>query len=255
MKDIFLNKFQGVGTLLGDGSLDIIKESKVLVIGLGGVGTWTVESLARSGFMNLTLMDLDDICVSNTNRQLHAHEGNYGKFKAEALAERVNLINPDCFVDARLEYYSSKNSDKIIDEGFDLIIDAIDTVDAKCILIRDCYRKGVSLVTVGGAGGKQDPTKVTYANLNKSYNDMLLKGVRKKLKREFNIDINNRKFKIPAVFSIEPSAKSQECNINPGVKFDCEGGLGTATYMTGTFGFVASYIAVKELLKKKGHIK
>lgn len=244
-------KFAGVASLLGNENLEALKSAHFLIIGLGGVGTWTVESLARSGVGAMTLVDLDDICVSNTNRQLHAHEGNYGKFKAEALQERIHSINPNCQVNVELSYFNQKSIDRIFSQKYDMVIDAIDSVDDKCLLLDYCYKNQQKVVTVGGAAGKQDPTLVTIAELAKTKNDMLLRGVRKRLKRDYRYPLGRGKAKVKCVFSTELAPKLEVCDLpasGQNVKLDCEGGLGTTTYMTGTFGFLLSYIAIKEFL-------
>lgn len=249
--DNFTQRFSGVGSLLGEDSLEKLKNSHFLVIGLGGVGTWTVESLVRSGIGKLTLVDLDDICVSNTNRQIHALEGSYGEMKAEALAKRAKLINPDCEINVVLSYFNSKSSDSILDKDYSMVVDAIDSVEDKCILLDACFKKGQKVVTVGASGGKVDPTKITVAELSKTKQDMLLKGVRKKLKRDYRYPLGRGRAKVKAVYSYEPSRKFETCDIGKNVKLDCNGGLGSATFMTGTFGFLLSYIAIDEFLKSK----
>ncbi|OIQ18437.1 MAG: hypothetical protein BM556_09260 [Bacteriovorax sp. MedPE-SWde] len=244
-------RFAGVGSLLGNESLERLKNAHFLVIGLGGVGTWAVESLVRSGLGKLTLVDLDDICVSNTNRQLHAHEGNYGKMKAEALAERVKLINPECEVEIILSYFNKKNADEILSKKYSMVVDGIDSIDEKTILLNLCYRKGLKVVTAGAAGGKTDPTKITVAEITKTKQDKLIKAIKKKLRREFNYPLGNGKAKVKCVYSFEPSKKIKTCDVTNSTKLDCSGGLGTSTYMTGTFGFLLSYIAIDEFLKTK----
>lgn len=249
--DDFQKRFSGVGSLLGEEALENLKNSHFLIIGLGGVGTWTVESLARSGVGKFTLVDLDDICVSNTNRQIHALEGSYGEMKAEALAKRVKLINPDCEVEVVLSYFNQKSAEKILSKDYSLVVDAIDSVEDKCLLLNECFKRKLKVVTVGGAGGKVDPTKITVAELSKTKQDMLLKGVRKKLKRDYHYPLGRGKAKVKAVYSYEPSKKFEVCDIQKNVKLDCNGGLGTTTYMTGIFGFMLSHIAIEEFLKTK----
>jgi len=247
----YLKRFSGVGALLGNDSLEYLKESHFLIIGLGGVGTWTVESLVRSGVGKLTLVDLDDICVSNTNRQIHALEGSYGEMKADALRERVKRINPDCEVEIVLSYFNEKSCDSILSHNYSMVVDAIDSIDDKCLLINECFKRKLKVVTAGAAGGKIDPTKITVAELSKTKQDMLLKGVRKRLKREYLYPLGRGKAKVRAVYSFEPSKKLKACDIQKNVKLDCDGGLGTTTYMTGIFGFMLSHIAIEEFLKSK----
>src|SRR5690606_9488402 len=156
----------------------------VAVIGVGGVGSWTVEGLARSGVGRLTLIDLDDVCVTNVNRQLPALDGNHGRPKVEALAERVRLINPDCTVSPVFEYITAANADRLLAPEFDVVVDAIDGTTNKADLIAACVRLGRRCVTVGGAGGKRDATQMRTGDLGEAGGDELLKMVRRKLRKD-----------------------------------------------------------------------
>lgn len=145
----FAERFGGLGRLYGAGSLEKLAAAHVAVVGLGGVGSWTVEGLARSGVGHLTLIDLDDVCVTNTNRQLPALAGNLGRPKAEALAERVRLINPACSVTVVMEYLTATNADRLLAPRFAVVVDAIDGTTNKADLIGACVRLGQRCVTVG----------------------------------------------------------------------------------------------------------
>ncbi|MFG1482312.1 tRNA threonylcarbamoyladenosine dehydratase [Halobacteriovorax sp. HFRX-2_2] len=245
-------RFNGIAALLGAEAFSVIKDSHFMIIGLGGVGTWCVESIARLGVNKITLVDLDDICVSNTNRQLHAHDGNYGKMKADALKERIATINPDCEVVCHYCFFNEKNMDKIFAEQPSIIIDTIDAPREKAILINECYKREVKIVSSGAIGGKVDPTMITVAELSKTKQDMLYRKVRQELKKKHLYPLGRSKAKVQCVYSPEPSKKIKKCeidNTSKALKLDCDGGLGTATYMTGTVGFLLSHVAVKELLK------
>ncbi len=244
-------RFNGISSLYSPHRLNALKNSHVLIIGLGGVGSWAVEALGRSGVGELTLVDLDDICVTNTNRQIHAHEGNYGRLKVDALTNRLKSINPDIKVNSIQSYYSKKNSSEILEAvKYDFVIDAIDSVNEKCELINACYKLKLPLVICGGAGGKSDPTKIKIADLSKTKNDLLLRHVRKKLKREYKFPLGWTRAKVKAIYSEELAIANTVCSTETSVKLDCEGSLGSITHMTGTYGFYAAYVAITDILAR-----
>jgi tRNA A37 threonylcarbamoyladenosine dehydratase len=181
----YLDRFSGVARLVGAVGLEKLHASHVCVIGVGGVGSWTVEGLARSGVGAITLIDLDDVCVTNVNRQLPALDGTVGRPKVAVLAERVRLINPGCRVEVRMEFFTKDSAERLLGgAGFDVVIDAIDGMTQKALLIAECVRRGLRCVTVGGAGGKRDATLVRVGDLGDSHGDGLLRLVRKKLRRD-----------------------------------------------------------------------
>ncbi len=252
--DDYYSRFNGIGRLYSTQGLNTLKQSHVCVIGIGGVGSWVVEALARSGVGQITMIDMDDICVSNVNRQLHAIQGQIGRSKIESMAERVLAINPDCNVQARHEFFSKNTQDTILDIGFDFVVDAIDSAYKKCLLLSSCKERKIPIVTVGGTGGRQDPSLIQICDLTKSYNDRLLHKVRVTLRQKFNFPRNlKKKFKIDCVFSPEPVLYPQEdgsvCEKknNQSVRLDCESGYGTASFVTGTFGFLAASVVIKKL--------
>ena len=194
-------RFGGVSRLYGRSGLDQLERAHVAVIGVGGVGCWTAEALCRSGVGQMTLVDLDELCISNTNRQLHATSDTVGRPKTSVLAERLRRINPHCAVTEIQDFVCAENVDRTIDgllaegrggdrggrsaqEKVVAVVDAIDGVGDKAVLLATCRRRGVPLVVVGGAGGKRDPTRVRTADITCATNDMLLKQVRKLLRRE-----------------------------------------------------------------------
>ena len=127
----YSDRFGGVGRLVGDAGLERLGGAHVCVIGIGGVGSWAAEALARSGVGRLTLVDMDDVCITNTNRQIHAVDGVVGQPKVSAMAARVQAVNPDCHVEALSEFFTASTADDILGRGFDYIVDAIDTVPAR----------------------------------------------------------------------------------------------------------------------------
>ena len=257
MSDEHAERFGGLGRLYGAGSLARLRAAHVAIVGLGGVGSWTVEGLARSGLGRLTLIDLDDVCVTNTNRQLPAIEGNYGRPKAEALAERVRLINPDCQVDVMMAFFTAANADRVLASAFDVVVDAIDGTTNKADLIGACVRLGKRCVTVGGAGGKRDATQLRIGDLGEAWGDELLKMVRKKLRREhgFARGEGNR-YGVRCVWSAENPTypwTDGTCHADPepgsNLKLDCASGFGTAVWVTGAMGLVAAQETVRWLVE------
>lgn len=250
MKEVNL-RFKGIASLYGYDSYLKIKNSKILIIGLGGVGTWTCEALVRSGVENITLVDLDDICVSNTNRQIHAHIGNYGKFKIDALEERMLSINPDIKVKKHYSFFNEKNVEAIFSENFEIVIDAMDSVKDKCFLFDYCFKKLIPVVSAGGVGGKKDPSQIEVCELEKTKNDMLFKGVRKKLRQEYRYPIGRGKAKVTCVYSKELGQAFEICELpnETAQSLDCEGALGSVVHMTGIFGFLLANSAIEKILK------
>ncbi len=259
--ETWIERFGGIDRLYGVGALDRFARSHVAVVGLGGVGSWTVEALARSGVGRLTLIDADDLCVSNTNRQLPALAGQYGRSKVEAMAERCRAINPAIAVDPVPSFLTPSNLDALLGRGYDLVIDACDSFRTKVEAIAWCRRRKLPMITVGAAGGRLDPTLVRVRDLSRTEHDAMLALIRKKLRGEFNFPKNpQRYFGVPAIYSLEnvryPQADGTVCGLRPKVgadaalKLDCGAGLGAATHITGTFAFAAAGKALEMLLKR-----
>ncbi|MCF7220606.1 tRNA threonylcarbamoyladenosine dehydratase [Lysobacter sp. TLK-CK17T] len=256
-------RFAGVDRLYGAGALARFSACRVAVVGMGGVGSWAVEALARTGIGHLTLIDADDLCVSNTNRQLPALAGQYGRAKVEAMAERCRAINPGISVSAVTSFLTAGNVAELLEGGFDLVLDACDSFRSKVELIAWCRRRKLPLVVVGSAGGRTDATLVRVRDLSRTEHDAMLALIRKKLRAEFNFPRSPaRYFSVPAVYSLEnvkyPQADGTVCGVRPKVdgeaalKLDCGGGLGAATHVTGTFAFAAVGKALEMLLRRQG---
>jgi tRNA threonylcarbamoyladenosine dehydratase len=261
VSDPYLERFGGLGRLYGGGSIPRLRTAHVAVVGLGGVGSWTVEGLARSGIGHLTLVDLDDVCVTNTNRQLPAVTENFGRPKAEALAERVRLINPDCEVSVVMEFLTATNADRLLQPAYDVVVDAIDGTTNKADLIGACVRLGKTAVTVGGAGGKRDASQLRIGDLGEAWGDELLKMVRKKLRREhgFARGEGNR-YGVRCIYSPEHPVypwTDGTCSFEPepgsNLKLDCASGFGTAVWVTGAMGLAAAQEAVNLIVEAKEH--
>lgn len=223
-----------------------------MVVGVGGVGSWAAESLARSGVGHLTLVDPDDLCVTNTNRQIHALDGNFGRPKTAALAARLQAIHPDIVIESVAAFFSEKNAEELLDRRPDAVIDAIDSLRAKCLLLAGCRARGVPCVTSGAAGGRRDPTRIRRGDLAHSAKDALLAEVRRRLRREFGFPKAPERGPIPE-FGIE-AVFSEETPVYPtcdgGVSIErpgdlpgglrCDAGYGSITHVTATFGLVAA---------------
>ena len=254
------SRFAGVDRLYGQGTVARLQDKHVCIVGLGGVGSWAVEALARSGVGRLTLVDADEVCLSNTNRQLHALDGQFGRGKAEVLAERCRAINPAMQVDVLATFLLPTNLAQVLDRGYDLVLDACDSFRSKVELIAWCRRRKLPLVVVGSAGGRTDPTQVRVRDLSRTEHDALLALVRKKLRSEFNFPKNkDRYFGVAAIYSLEnvryPQADGSVCGTRPALgpdaalKLDCGAGLGAATHVTGSFAFAAVGKALELLLR------
>lgn len=253
-------RFDGLRKLYGIDGAARLTRAHVLVVGLGGVGSWAVEALARSGIGALTLIDPDDVCVSNVNRQLHALDGSIGKRKVDVMADRVRLIHPRCRLTLFAEYFRLATVDRHLAERYDFAIDAIDGVTAKATLIGTCRERGIPVITCGGAGGKVDPLRVQIADLADTSYDRLLMFVRKKLRRLYKFPAVGRKFGVPCVFSpeeiilptgdacaAEPREEDDALFGDAQARIACDGRLGSSTFVTGVFGFAAAGHVVKTL--------
>ena len=161
----WIERFGGIDRLYGQGALARLARAHVAVVGIGGVGSWAVEALARSGIGKLTLIDADDLCVSNTNRQLPALAGQYGRNKVDAMAERARAINPGIEVEAVASFLTPSNMPELVSDGYDLVLDACDSFRSKVEMIAFCRRRKQPIITVGAAGGRTDVTQVRVRDL------------------------------------------------------------------------------------------
>lgn len=257
MTDDYLHRFSGLARLYGRDALERLHAAHVAVVGVGGVGSWAVEALARSGIGRLTLIDLDDVCLTNVNRQLPAIEGTIGRPKVEVLAERVRAINPGCTVDARAEFFLPATADRLLDADFGIVVDAIDGTTAKAHVIGSCVRAGRQCVTTGGAGGKRDGTQVRIGDLGESWGDNLLRLVRQKLRRDYGFASGEgNRYGIRCVYSPEQPVypwSNGTCSAEPepgtNLKLDCASGFGTAVFVTAAFGMAAAQEAVRLIVE------
>lgn len=249
--DNYEQRFGGIGRLYTPEGLAKLRQSHVCVIGIGGVGSWAVEALARTGIGKITMIDMDDICVTNINRQIHAMTGTVAQLKTEAMKERVERINPECVVEIIDDFISPENIPEYLNRGYDYVLDAIDSVRNKAALIAYCKRNKIKLITTGGAGGQTDPSQIQIADLSKTIQDPLASRVRSLLRKEYNFSQNpKRKFGIDCVFSTQPlifPKMGEGCEVS--ATMNCANGFGAVTMVTATFGFFAVSRLVDKLLK------
>ncbi|MFK7795318.1 MAG: ThiF family adenylyltransferase [Gammaproteobacteria bacterium] len=249
-------RFIGIERLYGQQAYQKITNSHICVIGIGGVGSWVVESLARSGVEQLTLIDLDHIAESNINRQIHALSETLGQSKIIAMQERIASINPNCIVNLIDDHLSCDNIPQLLNPSFNYIIDCIDQFRIKACLIHHCRNNKIDLLTIGGAGGKIDPTRIQVDDLSRSSGDSLLAKTRKQLRtqHDFPRDLR-RRFDISCVFSSEQlryptdshevSTNKSECSNLSGL--NCANGFGSLSAVTATFGMIACAHALNKI--------
>jgi tRNA threonylcarbamoyladenosine dehydratase len=254
-------RFDRTGRLLGDPAMERLTNARVVVFGLGGVGSYAAEGLVRSGIGNLTLVDFDTVCVTNGNRQLHATAKTVGKPKAELMAQRCKDINPDANVTGLCEFYRDELADQLLAPGsYDYVVDAIDNVKAKLHLLHRCVSLGVPVVSSMGAAGRLDPTAIRVEDLCETHMDPFAKDIRKLLKRKYGVP-TERPTGITAVYSIE--TRRQPLSL----RYDSDDGFmcvcpndndfhtcerrtqidGSVAFVTSVFGMNAAGVVVRRL--------
>lgn len=251
--------FRALSRVYGQKAYDQLSQLRLCVVGIGGVGSWTVESLVRTGVGHVTMIDHDDIDQSNINRQLHALSITVGESKVEAMKQRMALINPLCDVQAEDDFLAEKNLEHYLSRDFDMVVDAIDNIRFKAAMIAFCRRRKINIITTGGAGGRTDPLAVGVADLSQTWNDALAAKVRSRLRQDYGFTSNpKRRFGIECVFSREqpvyPGPNGTVSHAKPGVpgvRLDCDQGYGSVSYVTGTFGLVAASRAVNKSLARR----
>jgi len=252
----FARRFGGIQRLYGAAALARFRSAHVCVIGVGGVGSWAVEALARSAIGQLTLIDLDNVAESNINRQIQALSDTIGQAKIQALAERIAQINPYCRVTQIEDFITPDNLEQMIGSlQVDYIIDAIDSVKAKTALIAFCRARQIALITIGGAGGQVDPTRIDVRDLSKTEQEPLLAKVRKRLRSHYGFPRGlKNKFNVDAVFSMEPlrfPADDAACSLDADERTGVTGlncaGFGSSMVVTASFGLVAAGHLLRKL--------
>ncbi|MDP1606837.1 MAG: tRNA threonylcarbamoyladenosine dehydratase [Rhodocyclaceae bacterium] len=245
-------RFSGTERLYGPGSLARLAAAHVCVVGIGGVGSWAAEALARSGVGRLTLIDLDHVAESNINRQIQALATTLGQAKVTAMQERIGEINPDCTVECIEEFIAPENVTTLL-PVCDAVIDAIDQMRAKAALIVCCRARNTPVVTTGGAGGRVDPTRVRVDDLSRTTQDALASKLRAHLRKEHGFPRDaKKKFGVACVYSDEPICRpvAAACDIDEaGLHgLNCAG-YGSSVAVTAGFGFAAAAHCLAILLK------
>lgn len=255
----YLSRFGGVARLYGAAALERLSRAHVCVIGVGGVGSWIAEALARTGIGALTMIDADDVCVTNVNRQLPALTGTVGRPKVAVLAERARLIAPECRITEVADFYTQSNAMELLAPPFDFVIDAVDRMNTKAHLIHSCRQRGLPVLTCGAAGGRRDPSQVRATDLGLAGQDELLRQTRRKLRREYGwehgVNTAASTMGVRCVFSPEKPTypwADGTCSAEPepggSLRMDCASGFGAAVFVTGVFGFVAAAEVVRCLI-------
>jgi len=254
-------RFDRMARLIGEPALEKLFRSHVMVIGIGGVGSFAAESLVRSGVGHVTLVDFDKVCITNSNRQLQAINGNVGRLKADTLAERLQLVNPKAVVEPVPLFYSEQTSDELLDRQPEFVVDAIDNLTAKCHLLATCRARSIPVVTSLGAAGRADPSQIAVTDLARTKLDPMGRVIRKILRQKYDYPRSGA-FGVSAVFSTEPPREPEPLTYDGGLGFRCvcPGGsndfhscdkrrviYGTASYVTGTFGLFCASVAVRGL--------
>lgn len=257
-------RFDRAARLFTEPGLARLLQARVVVFGMGGVGSFAAESLARSGVGKLTLVDFDEVCITNVNRQLHALKGNVGRQKVEVMAERLRLVHPSADIEPVARFYAADSSDELLSQPIDFVVDAIDNVTAKVHLIATCVRRGIPLVSSMGAAARLDPTRIRTADLANTHTDPLARHVRKLLRQHHGLDAREgQPLGVVAVFSDEEPIDPSDVGYDRGQGFRCvcpsgDNGLhscdkrsrieGSASFVTGAFGLACASVAVRTLI-------
>lgn len=241
-------RFGGVARLYGDAGAARLRAAHAVVVGIGGVGSWSAEALARTAVGQITLIDLDMVAESNANRQIHALDGLWGKAKVEAMAERIHAINPACRVHCIDDFVTPENVGEMLAGDFSVVVDAIDQVRAKVAMISHCRQRKLPIVVAGAAGGQTDPTRVAVSDLSQTVQDPLLAKVRAQLRRNHGFPPAGRKFGVSAVYSTEPLRYPEarnSCQVASGpTGLNCAG-FGSSICVTAVFGMAAAARAIE----------
>jgi tRNA A37 threonylcarbamoyladenosine dehydratase len=254
-------RFDRFARLVGEEAIERLATSHVILFGVGGVGSFVAEALARSGVGHLILVDGERVCLTNLNRQLHALEPTLGALKVEAMAMRLRDINPAAHIEPVAEHYSPENAERLLPAGTSaLVIDAIDTVTAKLHLLARCVHEKIPVLSAMGAAGRLDPTALRVSDLCESHTDQFAKDVRKYLHKRYGIDCTVPTG-ITAVWSEEPARLPKPLPYDsrglPGVAAPVPGRrppkcVGSAVFVTGVLGMTLASVAVERLLARDG---
>ncbi|WP_053956090.1 tRNA threonylcarbamoyladenosine dehydratase [Inediibacterium massiliense] len=233
-----LHAFSRTEMIIGTENLNKLKESKVAVFGIGGVGTFVVEGLARSGVGHLVLVDHDDICITNVNRQIHALRDTIGQSKVEIMKKRILQINPNAKVQTYKMLYTEKTASELLKDDYDYVVDAIDMVSAKLDLIERCYKRGIKMISSMGTGNKLDPTQFEVTDIYKTSICPLAKVIRKELRKR---EVKSLKVVYSKEEPIKPNTFSTERKQVPG----------SMSFVPSVAGMIIASVVVKDLIKER----
>lgn len=250
-----LHRFSRNELLIGVDGQRLLANASVAVIGLGGVGSYAAEALCRAGIGRMIIVDFDDICLTNINRQLHALENTVGKPKVQVVADRLGLINPSCKVVPFREFYSAESSDLLLSGGIDYMIDAIDHFTSKVHLIKSCFARDIPIISSMGAANKLDPSKIQVSDISETRICRMARSLRKLLKGEgitrgVKVAFSTEEFR---ALSGESSGCKDDCVCpNRGSQqFTCKHRrvvLGSISYVPAIFGLTMAGVVVNDLL-------
>lgn len=250
-----LHRFSRNELLVGQVGIEKLRNSSVAIIGLGGVGSYAAEAICRAGVGRIALIDFDDICLTNINRQLHALDGTVGRSKVVVMSERLKLINPDVELLPFKEFYGAETSELLLSSRFDYVLDAIDHITSKLHLIATCRQREIPVISSMGAAAKLDPTKIAVADISRTHTCRMARAVRKLL-RQRGISQG-----VKVVYSTEeyrePETAASACKGNcicPDQLFSCEHRrviLGSSSFIPGIFGLTMAGVAIKDIMSSK----
>lgn len=248
-EDDYERRFAGTARLYGEDTLALYQQAHVLVAGAGGVGSWAIEALARTGIGHLTLIDMDVLVSSNVNRQLPALSETFGRGKIEVLAERARSINPRLRITLVDDFLTRENISTLLADTPDLVLDCTDDVDAKISLVVWCRRRRIPIVVAGAAGGKTDPAQLCVDDLTRTHRDPLLAKIRRQLRRDCGFPKNpQEKFGIPCVYSNQP-VHTPEGTVCESGNLSCSG-YGSTTMVTATMGMMAVAEGLRHMVRR-----
>lgn len=259
MSEIWNRRFGGIVRLYGAEAAAWLREAHFCVVGIGGVGSWAAEALARSGVGRLTLIDFDEVCETNINRQVLALTETVSHKKVQVMADRIGEINPECRCDVIDDFLTVETLDDYLGRGYDYVIDAIDSIKFKAAMIAWCRRRKVPVIATGGAGGLSDPAKITITDLSRTVHDPLAAKVRSRLRDDYGLSKNSkRRFGVECVFStqqpvyprVDGTVSCEKPGIH-GVSLDCRLGYGAVTMVTASFGLMAAGRAVNKYIEAR----
>jgi tRNA A37 threonylcarbamoyladenosine dehydratase len=257
-------RFDRAARLFSEPGLHRLMQARVIVVGVGGVGSFAAEALARSGIGGLVLVDFDRVCITNTNRQLHAMQGTIGKSKVSVMAERLAKVHPTSDIEPVAKFYNQETSDEILERGASFVIDAIDNLTAKAHLLHTCRERNIPVVSCMGAAARMDPTQIRVADLSDTSIDPFARALRQMLRKNYGFCLDKQHpAGITAVFSMEVPRPPAELGYDEGgFRCVCPGGKngmhdcerrsridGTAAFVTGAFGLTCASVVVQKLLE------